>query len=356
MENKIYQIYDRIFKRIFALSNLAIINLINGLFGTNYPPNSRVEYPNKEFISKGLSKRFADTIVLIQGNVYHLEAQMETDGAIVMRVFEYGFYQAMNSWQEENIFKFPEPMVIYLDTEAVVPEKSILTIQFGTQGTFQYEVKNFVYQEHELLELNQKKMVVLIPFQLLKLKKLIAGNPAKENFTALQELVDNDIIGSIKANLQVGNITSDDANQLLELTGQLYEHIYRHYEELGGYGDMKPLLEGALELPLDKYRIQIDELEEKMKKAKEEIAKAEKEKAKIEEEKTKAEEEKTKIEEEKTKAEEEKAKAEEEKAKAEKEKTKAEEEKAKIEKKIIKIEEENKKLKEELAQLRRRPE
>jgi len=67
--------------------------------------------------------------------------------------------------------------------------------------------------------------------------------------------------------LQVGNITTDDANQLKELTKRLYEHIYASYEKLGGYADMKPLLNGAIELPLDKYRIRIDELEAEKTKA-----------------------------------------------------------------------------------------
>ena len=46
MNNEVYQIYDRIFKRIFTLSNLSIINMINGLFHTNYPTESIVEYPS----------------------------------------------------------------------------------------------------------------------------------------------------------------------------------------------------------------------------------------------------------------------------------------------------------------------
>ena len=82
---------------------------------------------------------------------------------------------------------------------------------------------------------------------------------------------------SIEANMTVGNITHDDANQLLELTGQLYQHVYAHYEELGGLDDMKPLLNGALELPMDKYRIRIDELEEEIEGAKKETEEVKKE-------------------------------------------------------------------------------
>lgn len=48
---EIHKIYDKIFKRIFALSNLVIINLINGLFGTNYPLDSDITYPNKESVN-----------------------------------------------------------------------------------------------------------------------------------------------------------------------------------------------------------------------------------------------------------------------------------------------------------------
>ncbi|MDD3402916.1 MAG: hypothetical protein PHQ72_06125 [Hespellia sp.] len=79
-------------------------------------------------------------------------------------------------------------------------------------------------------ELNQKKMIVLIPFQLLKLRNLIQKKPTKENFALLQNLILNDIIGSIKANLTVGNITKRDADELISLTLQLYEHIYQHKE------------------------------------------------------------------------------------------------------------------------------
>lgn len=38
--DEINQIFDRIFKRIFTFSDMAITNLINGLFGTNHPPRT----------------------------------------------------------------------------------------------------------------------------------------------------------------------------------------------------------------------------------------------------------------------------------------------------------------------------
>lgn len=284
MNEQIYQIYDRIFKRIFNLSNMAIIGLINGLFGTNYSQDCEVIFPNKEYIGAVLNKKLADVFLIIQGVSYHLEAQINVDGDIIFRAFEYGFHYAINNRDESAILRFPEPIIIYLDSNVSVPPTSTLTLDFGTQGTFNYEVKNFVYQEHEIQELNRRKMILLIPFQLLKLRKIIEKSPTEKHFKMLQELIQNDILASIKANLQVGNITEDDARQLYELTGILYEHIYKHYDELGGNSDMRPLLDGAIELPLDKYRIRIDELEKQNIAIEQEMKKLQVEKSSWEEE------------------------------------------------------------------------
>ena len=60
---KIPQIYDRIFKRMFTLSNKAVINAINGLFGKNHPLDSEVQYANREMTKKDLAHRFADIFI-----------------------------------------------------------------------------------------------------------------------------------------------------------------------------------------------------------------------------------------------------------------------------------------------------
>lgn len=61
----------------------------------------------------------------------------------------------------------------------------------------------------------------------------------------MKKFIDSDILGSIKANLEVGNITLDDYNQLLELLNKLYQQIVLQYQRKGGDKEMKPLLPGA---------------------------------------------------------------------------------------------------------------
>ncbi len=273
--NEHLKIYDRIFKRIFNLSNLAIINLINGLFMTNYPPDSEVVYPNKEFINPNNEARYADIIVVINKDAYHLEAQMKSDNTIVFRAFEYGIMHAMLNREDDNEIRLPEPVIIYLTQQKNIAPKSILTVHFGTHGSFKYEVTNILFQEYDIVEINRKKLIILIPFKVLKMQYLSHQKPSKENYNELKKLLESDIIDSIKANLQVGNITDDDANQLLEMTRELYKHIFKDYEKKGALEDMRPLLNGAYELPNDKYRLKIGELETENERLKEKIAKME---------------------------------------------------------------------------------
>ena len=86
---EIFQIFDKVFKKVITLSTRAVINLINGLFDTDYPLDSTITYNWTEFEDDNLKKILADTIITINGKyAYHLEAQMEKDNSIVFRVFE----------------------------------------------------------------------------------------------------------------------------------------------------------------------------------------------------------------------------------------------------------------------------
>ena len=95
MKETTYQIYDKIFKRVLTLSAKAVVNLINGLFNTDYLENSTVDYQWTEFENNKLKKTLADTIVVVNKKYsYHMEAQMTEDEEIVFRVFDYSYAHA----------------------------------------------------------------------------------------------------------------------------------------------------------------------------------------------------------------------------------------------------------------------
>lgn len=136
MSESIYHIYDKIFKKILTLSSTAVINLINGLFDTDYSSDNDVTYNWTEFVDGELRHILAGTILTIgTGNSYHLEAQMTEDDNIIFRVFEYGYRHAdrgrENSHTGQRLL-FPEARIIYLTSDSTTPDNYELTLDFGS--------------------------------------------------------------------------------------------------------------------------------------------------------------------------------------------------------------------------------
>ena len=234
---EINQIFDKTFKKVLTLSSKAVIRFVNGLFETNYPLDSTITYNWTEFEDKELKRILADTIITINHQYsYHIEAQVTEDNEIVFRMFDYGYAHASRTRIVKNdrmILPFPEPKIIYLYSENSVPEEFTLELDFGTQGTFDYRVGTLQFMQMSTEELNQNGMVILIPFLLLKLRKLLKESRSKENIAALKELLCNDIIGSIQNNYEMGNISYSDATSLISFTKVMYNQIYyNQYEEL----------------------------------------------------------------------------------------------------------------------------
>ncbi|MCM1027497.1 MAG: hypothetical protein NC432_13775 [Roseburia sp.] len=175
-----YHLYDKLFKKTLTLSPVAVINLINGLFGTDYPTDSDITYHWTEFEDEELRRILADTILTVGGgrnpHSYHIEAQMTRDDEIILRVFEYGFGHARRyADQEDGVYTldFPEPLVIYLCPGNSLPDEYTLRLNFGEQGTFLYRVPAIRFQSLSTEEINDRKLAALLPFRLLKLREHI---------------------------------------------------------------------------------------------------------------------------------------------------------------------------------------
>ena len=274
--NEIFQIYDKAFKRILTLSEKTVINLINGLFDTNYPTDSKITYNWTEHEDKDLKRTLADSILTINGREsYHIEAQMTEDEEIVFRFIEYGFghaYKNRTFIDGGERMVFPRPCILYLDEgkKDKVPDEYTLTLLFEDQGEFSYRVPLVKLQNMSIEELNEKKLIALLPFQLLKLRKKIENLRTEENLQELHNFVMDDIINSIYKNEAVGNISYSDALDLIELTTKLYMKIYSKYKELEDL--TMRMCDQSLELISDKYEKTVEELEEENKGLKEEVA------------------------------------------------------------------------------------
>lgn len=265
---EINQIYDKAFKRILTLSRQSVINLINGLFDKDYSTNSEITYNWTEFEDKELNRTLADSIVTINGtDSYHMEAQMTKDEEIVFRVFEYGYGHAQKNrviGDAGERLIFPQPCIIYLDEgkKDKVPDEYTLTLEFRGQGTFDYKVPVVKLQNMKAQELDDKKLFVLLPFLLLRVRKKIAKVRSKENMDELKTLLLDDIIGLINRNEEVGNLTASDAMNLRDLTLKLYKAIYLKYTELEDLTMW--LYDQSFELFTDKFEKTVEELQEEV--------------------------------------------------------------------------------------------
>ncbi|MDR1978701.1 MAG: hypothetical protein LBQ42_08205 [Synergistaceae bacterium] len=91
-------IFDLILKRLLELSDVALVVFINGLFGAKHSLESRVERPKTESVSKKLRRLMSDTIIIVNGvHAYHIEGEIDDDENIAIRVFEYGFAEALRT-------------------------------------------------------------------------------------------------------------------------------------------------------------------------------------------------------------------------------------------------------------------
>ena len=264
MTTNLVHIYDKMCKRILTLSSKAVINLINGLYETDYPTDSSITYNWTEYEDQNLKRTLADTIITINNKFsYHLEIQMTVDDEIVFRVIEYGFGHAYKSRvceKGKEVLPFPEPKVIYLSENNLenIPDKYSVELDFGTQGSFTYKVPVTVLQKITPEELTRRKMIILIPFYLLKLRGELTQSRSEANKKALKNLIENDIVNSIKINLSFGNISEEDGRKLRDMIQKLYWHIYADYEELE---DITMMIDESLDLPSDILDAKIEKLE-----------------------------------------------------------------------------------------------
>jgi len=161
---------------------------------------------------------------------FHIEVEIDSGGnIIVLRVFDYAYQDALKYKITEHdriILEFPKSKIIFLDNTKNTPDEVTLELRFGQNSSYEYKVPAMKFLEHSIEALDSKKMVILLPLYLLKLRKDIEKEPSKENALELKKLINEGIIKTIETNEQIGNITREDAKALIELLRKLYIYLY----------------------------------------------------------------------------------------------------------------------------------
>ncbi|MDR1175659.1 MAG: hypothetical protein LBK83_09365, partial [Treponema sp.] len=181
---------------------------------------------------------YSDILIVIGGiHQYHLEAQIQDDKHMALRIFEYGFQYALRNKTEYKgllTLSMPRSCVIYLTAGTKKSKQPSFRILFPDGSTHIYKTRAFYLLNHDIKELEERKMVILLPFYILKLRKAVekAGNhkKLKELSKEAAAMVD-EILKSAERSEKRGILNTEELRLLIELLDRLYTEVYRNYVE-----------------------------------------------------------------------------------------------------------------------------
>ena len=161
----IQQIFDDVFKQLMWLSDLAIVQFINGLFETDHPADSVVHRVSTENVSRRLRKTLADVVIIINNVSYHIETQISDDEDMALRMFEYGFAESLRGrgtsvtedsghpGEDTITLRFPQARLIYWEVSGKTPDKARLNLVFPDNTEHRFEVEVLKFLDHSIQEL-----------------------------------------------------------------------------------------------------------------------------------------------------------------------------------------------------------
>jgi hypothetical protein len=252
MNRNIRELFDVVVKKLMRLSAPAMVRFINGMFGTGYPLDSAVAYPDTTMIAHDYAEQRVDVLIAInESRYYHIEAMIANDDLMIVRVFEYGYEQALqHSTQEGDVvtLDFPSVRVLYLEPTPSTPDFEVLRLRFQDGSTHDFRVDSFKLLEHTVEELEAQGLEILLPLYLLKFRARVRSAARRgklrermPEFTeGIKGLFDK-IVAIVQRREQDGSLSVADAKAVLEAMDIMYQELYqKEYEE---FEEAKPMIE-----------------------------------------------------------------------------------------------------------------
>jgi len=240
-----HKVFDLTIKYLLQdTSSSNVVHLINALFDKSYPVDSKVSFEKTESVQKQENKLkpyYPDMILNLAGNNFAIEFQIGDDEIIGLRIFEYGFRHAYN---HKRIYEngglidlyIPESCVIFWESSEKTPDKITLRFQDKTDKTlFCYEVKVFKMAEQSLRTLEEKRLLVLLPFCLLQFRKELKGKQIstekRKTIAELEKQLIENLETILTRSVEKGYINNTDCIRILESIALMHKELYDEYEE-----------------------------------------------------------------------------------------------------------------------------
>jgi DNA-binding transcriptional MerR regulator len=155
-----------------------------------------------------------------------------------LRVFQYALAYAHTTKvieAERITLTMPEARVIYWETSRKTPDRVTLRIIFPDTTEHCYEIPTLKLLEQSIATMEQRRLVLLAPFYLLKYRKAVrkgrmSVEERRELAGELKELMGN-LEGLVDRAQEEGIISRDDGAALFEHLVQMYTELYKTYPE-----------------------------------------------------------------------------------------------------------------------------
>jgi predicted transposase/invertase (TIGR01784 family) len=164
---------------------------------------------------------------------------MEPAAAVGMYISEYGFAEGLRTKTvsdggERIALKFPNARIIYWETTKKTPDEAVLALEFPDGGHYDYKVKTLKFLEHEIEELGKRKLAILFPFYVLKLRKRVVSaktSSARAKLAGEMKLLLDELTKATDRAAESGLMNEADSRSVLEYTEKLYVELYKEYDE-----------------------------------------------------------------------------------------------------------------------------
>jgi hypothetical protein len=175
---------DEIMKILFNLSDELTIRMINSLFGKKIPLNAKVIVRDTglrrfSFTEHEVNKIYADMILEINGEIYHIEFQTVNDDIILPRMFEYGFVISIEEVKSRIVrakdginMTYPKQYVIFVECDDNIPEHELtMKVTLWDGDVKDYKVPIMRYWEETPDSLEAKYLEPLLPLQVFNIRR-----------------------------------------------------------------------------------------------------------------------------------------------------------------------------------------
>lgn len=179
-------IFDSVFKTLLQRFPMLAVALINEVFHADYAEDEVVIQGRNEYHSLD-GKIINDAMLRIRDKIYHIECQSTSDGLMVIRMIEYDFRIALEETRnilmnelkkkpeerskEPLSFQFPQSCMVCVRPGIEKEDALKLQIVMPNGEKALYEVPVVQAQSFSKEDMFQKRLLILIPFYVLRYEK-----------------------------------------------------------------------------------------------------------------------------------------------------------------------------------------